>query len=772
MKKRMFLLSIFALLFACTGTTASSSDTSSKDTSNATTDTTTETTTSDEESSSSVQSSDSVSSSEEISSSESESSSSTSSSQESSSSSSKEDGVKSIYLEENEDDWELTNGVITNDLTANDKMLKITGNEEAKSNYLEIEKLTGDFKVTFNLYCDSTANNAFGIKFYNEEEVQFTRLKFDTTKIKYNNTTTTIGQNFKANYWFDVDFVFKDNGSAYVYDFYLNGEKLGSNLVCDESAQDLNKLNFYTDSKKTGYSFYVNELQITRDLNIETNAPKDPVVPDFPEFGETGEKVEVVKQSLYNQLITEIDEEASIPQGAITATPSDFQAKVTALEAGQTLVLEDGIYTINGYIKLSNSGTEDAPIVVMARHTGKAIFKGSVQFQIGLLDNPTKTAVGGDYITFSGMKFTDGYAKDSGIFKVYGSHFRLTNVVIDGYDKNTTISNSVWVQIIATAKYAEIDHCTFINKHNSYGVMIYLRKETYDDGAMYAYIHNNYFGNYTNPDPDVYDNGLETIRMGWSGAQGDCYSIVENNVFEDITSEPELISVKSCHNVVRGNLIIRCTAAITLRHGFYNIVENNIILGEGIENANGIRVFGNNHIIRNNFISGVPNNSSTFYGGLVLHNGSGDAVTGSGQCTTNNSIIENNTFLNNYFNICLGDNKYSKVPHDLTLKNNLVYTNEGAAIRQYRGIIASNITYQNEQYFASSIGFVDNKVPSGVTFSNQFTSVFNQLPNGLVEATIDCGAKNLVMLSNQDITITSTLSQTEYKSQQFFTSNW
>ena len=560
-------------------------------------------------------------------------------------------------LEEQASFWSLSNGVINNELIQDDKTLKITGNSESKSNNFSFKKITGDFKISFNLVSTSSSKNAFGIKFYDENGTQFTRLKFDTTKIKYSNSNNTLGTNFKENYWHDIDFIFHQKENAFRVDFYYDGTKLGDNLALDNPSVTLKKINFYTDSKKTGYSYYVNELSFSRDLSIVTNAPSTPIVeeePLFPSIDEVGEKFHLSSPSYKEDIKGSYEETQVIPSNAIFCTPSDFEAKIKSLTQGQTLVLEDGIYNYDSYWTLMNNGSKDAPIVVMARHVGKAIFHGSIQFQLGKYNSDTKEVIGGNYYLFNGLKFTNGSAKSSGIFKIYGSHCRFTNIIVDGYDKGTIGNKSLWIQIMSTGKYCEVDHSTFINKNNSTGVLLFVERNTNSDNdPNFAYIHNNYFGNYINPDPLTFTNELETIRIGVSGGEGASYSIVENNIFENISSEPELISIKSKYNLVKGNVIIKCISAITLRQGSNNIVKDNIILNEGIENGNGIRVFGHDQVIENNLISGVPYNTSTFYGGLVLHNGSGDNVSGSGQCTTNNSKIINNTFINNYFNICL-----------------------------------------------------------------------------------------------------------------------
>ncbi|MEO0875758.1 MAG: chondroitinase-B domain-containing protein, partial [Bacteroidota bacterium] len=45
------------------------------------------------------------------------------------------------------------------------------------------------------------------------------------------------------------------------------------------------------------------------------------------------------------------------------------------------------------------------------------------------------------------------------------------------------------------------------------------------------------------------------------------YTIVEHNLFEDCDGDPEIVSVKSCDNIIRHNTFLASYGTLSLRHG-------------------------------------------------------------------------------------------------------------------------------------------------------------------------------------------------------------
>jgi Chondroitinase B len=113
------------------------------------------------------------------------------------------------------------------------------------------------------------------------------------------------------------------------------------------------------------------------------------------------------------------------------------------------------------------------------------------------------------------------------------------------------------------------------------------------------------------------DNGGEPMRIGNSQSSG-CWfnTLVEKCNFHDLSSDPETISLKSCGNTVRNCLTSNNESNITIRHGGYNRILNNMCAGSG-----GIRFYGYGNEIRNNHFQ---NNQSSRYPCLIVGAGTAE----------------------------------------------------------------------------------------------------------------------------------------------------
>ena len=105
-------------------------------------------------------------------------------------------------------------------------------------------------------------------------------------------------------------------------------------------------------------------------------------------------------------------------------------------------------------------------------------------------------------------------------------------------------------------------------------------------------------------------NGREIIRV-WGSEKIEernddgAYFTTEGNLFDRADGKgTETIALKSNHNVVRGNTVITTRGGITIRRGTFNTVEDNILFGQGVDCAQGLRRSGRDNGVRGNFVSG------------------------------------------------------------------------------------------------------------------------------------------------------------------------
>ncbi len=138
--------------------------------------------------------------------------------------------------------------------------------------------------------------------------------------------------------------------------------------------------------------------------------------------------------------------------------------------------------------------------------------------------------------------------------------------------------------------------------------------------GAYAIVDHNYFGNICTSSltmelslaPSItYRNrfvghcdtyGAEIWRIGSSGSHTDhANAFLEENYWEDQDGEHELVSIKASRITVRGNTVVDSQGAITNRYGNDNVISDNYYVCSS-KSAGGIRSFGKNHRIHNNYV--------------------------------------------------------------------------------------------------------------------------------------------------------------------------
>ena len=286
---------------------------------------------------------------------------------------------------------------------------------------------------------------------------------------------------------------------------------------------------------------------------------------------------------------------------------------------GDTITLKNGSWE-NITLKLNCKGTKQQPIVFKAETKGKVIISGN-----------SKLLLGGDYIMIDGLYFTNGYSGEDAVIKFsinsneVANNCRVTNTVINDFNNPKRLNENYWVALYG--KNNRLDHCTFLNKKNI-GVLLAVILEDDRSRANFHSIDHNYFGVRI----PLASNGGEIIRVGVSEhCEFNSNTKIENNYFEKCDGEAEVISIKSGENIVRNNLFKECQGAVVLRHGNYNIIANNVFLGNGKKGTGGVRVINKGHLIVNNFffkckgvdfrsplsiMNGVPNSPANRYVGV------------------------------------------------------------------------------------------------------------------------------------------------------------
>lgn len=358
-------------------------------------------------------------------------------------------------------------------------------------------------------------------------------------------------------------------------------------------------------------------------------------------------------------------------------TAADFIA-LPALAAGDTVVVHDGIYANVGNKTITGNGSASSPILIYAENPGGAAFSGT-----------TRIVLSGDWMTFAGFKF-DGQtaaggmpaAEKWGIVQTAAdsSDCRITNCMFRDFNAGAIAANTYYWFVIQGYRHT-IDYNSFEGKTTIGASVVVATPEsdrTTPRNHLFAF---NYFG----PRTVIGSNGYEGIRNGDSAHQGwNVASVFEFNYFYRTiygAGEPELISNKSANNTYRYNTFVENRGQLTLRHGDNCLVEGNFFFGANLADSGGVRVIGQNHIVRNNYFQDIAGSGVT--SAIVVQKGdpawpaSDDASTYE---AAHNAKIFHNTFLNCAQPFFLGRNSSGSGAIDPTgvqVRNNVVQSASG-----------------------------------------------------------------------------------------------
>jgi len=295
---------------------------------------------------------------------------------------------------------------------------------------------------------------------------------------------------------------------------------------------------------------------------------------------------------------------------------AELEAAAKSAQPGDTVVLQNGTWD-NALIRLTASGTQEKPIVFRAQTAGKVVITGTSQLRLG-----------GNWLVIDGWYFTKGHTPGNAVidFRVsdrqLANHCRVTNCAIDDFSQPRRMAEDYWISF--SGQHNRVDHCSFRNKKNL-GVLVAVILDDDRSRTNYHEIDHNYFG----VRPALASNAGEIIRVGVSQhCQFNSNTQIHDNFFEHCDGETEIVSIKSCSNVVRNNLFKESQGDVVLRHGNDNTVVNNIFYGNGKEGTGGVRVINRGQWVANNFfyrcrgiafrsplslMNGIPNSPANRY---------------------------------------------------------------------------------------------------------------------------------------------------------------
>ena len=369
---------------------------------------------------------------------------------------------------------------------------------------------------------------------------------------------------------------------------------------------------------------------------------------------------------------------------------AEIKTILPSLKPGDTVVMTNGTWT-NQQIEFAAIGSKQSPITLRAQTAGLVILNGD-----------SKLKISGDWLVVDGLRFDGGALKKGSIVQFRGSrgdatNSRFTNSSILNYNPPDMDTRYFWVSI--NGKSNRVDHNYFHNQnHSGVTVVVWRDKPELD---LHRIDHNQFTDR-----PKGNGNGFETIRIGTSDESlSESRSVIESNLFERTDGEMEIISNKSCGNVYQYNTFSECAGTLTLRHGNNTLVKGNFFLGRGKERTGGVRVVGENQILVNNYFAGLTGRAD---GVISIIAGIPDTPL-NGYSQVKNSVIAHNTIVDFskaaiVFSQGLGARKRTLLPENMTIANNVIYSNQDPLFEGEQG---SNWKWQGNIAFGQSLGSIE-----------------------------------------------------------------
>jgi hypothetical protein len=398
------------------------------------------------------------------------------------------------------------------------------------------------------------------------------------------------------------------------------------------------------------------------------------------------------------------------------AASADLGGALAAAQPGECLVLADGNYT---FPVITKSGTEAAPITIRAATRGKAVVNSGA---LHLLKSAYVILEGFD-ITSAGAASTLPNAGSNGMIVAFtdSHHCRLTRMRIH---PSGSPGERDWIVLTGgDTHHNRIDH-NDLGPQSAVANMLVIdgtgQEEPQIAGQVSQYnrVDHNHFHDINNTG----GNNWEAMRIGRSWqAPTKGFNVIEYNFLKGASGDPETISVKSSDNIIRHNTLRATAGEICLRHGNRNQVYGNYILADGNGGSRGMRVYGADHRIFNNYVAAAST-------GIWLDDGSATATDEPGKehYQVYRAWVFNNTLIGQ--DIRVGGSKPNH-PRDCRIANNIITGNgklnpDGNAIISEGNLVggASPLTVQDGIYRlldnaagAAAIGKAVNTMFYGLT---------------------------------------------------------
>ena len=287
---------------------------------------------------------------------------------------------------------------------------------------------------------------------------------------------------------------------------------------------------------------------------------------------------------------------------------AELKAAIAGGGSGVTVKVAKGDYKDIKFI-IKVGGSKEAPFTIMAEKPGEAIFSGSSMIEI----NAKHVVIDGLFF-YGGEINANPSDHENAVFKFNSEFGTIRNCAIVDYNPAEFKTEYYWV--FCNGSSNTVERCYFKGKNNMQPLI-----GNGIEGCRHNAVKDCYFKNI----PYAVGNGREGIRVWGSGKFDEkptdgAYFTVEGNLFDHADGEgTEIVSLKSNFNQVLNNTVIATKGCLNIRRGSFNTMKGNIILGEGVSGAQGLRMSGANHIVQGNYVSGAEYGIRISCGEYVAH---------------------------------------------------------------------------------------------------------------------------------------------------------
>ena len=366
-----------------------------------------------------------------------------------------------------------------------------------------------------------------------------------------------------------------------------------------------------------------------------------------------------------------------------------FADAVKTAQPGDSLVLSEGEWK-DVQMRFKGVGTQDKPITLKASTAGKTVFTGNSRLQVG-----------GHFLRVEGLHFRDPAQTTGEVIELRADSKMLAYHCVVS-DCAVTASTPVdlgkktarFVSLYGTSN--TVEHCVFEGKTTG-GTTFVIWFTPGGEGRHV--IRGNYFG----PRPQLGKNGGETIRIGDSETHDtNAKCEVVGNLFYQCNGEGEIISVKSNENHFADNTFLECEGALTLRHAHRCVVENNAFIGNHKKQTGGVRIIGEDHQVRGNYLENLGGDgyraAFSFMKGIP-HS------PANGYYEVKNVVLSHNTAIDCKVTLAIGEGSRKEAslpPVNCTVKDNIFVSPTKQLIALTA--IGAGWTWQNNVMSGKSIG--------------------------------------------------------------------